>query len=301
MTSNLVQHLQSGRLLVLDGATGTELERRGFLLQPPVWSAAVLWEAPETLQEIHRDYAAAGARLITANTFRTHARNLAAGNRQQQAARWTEVAVRLARDAVDESVWVAGSQAPLGDCYEPDQTPGDVQQMLAEHRAHARNLARAGVDAILVETQITIREAVAATQAAAETGLPVLTSFACRGDGRLISGESVFAAAQAVRAFSPAALLLNCLPARAIPVALAELARAAEGLPYGLYPNTGHCDESGAWSDTELRDAAVLGSAAVEWFQGGARLIGGCCGTTPEHVLRLKDAILSAESRSPRG
>ncbi|QDU38297.1 Homocysteine S-methyltransferase [Maioricimonas rarisocia] len=266
MSSNLLEYLHSGRLLVLDGATGTELERRGYALQPPVWSAAVLWEAPGTLQEIHRDYAAAGARLITANTFRTHARNLAAGNRQDEAAHWTEVAVRLARDAVGDSAWVAGSQAPLGDCYEPDQTPEDQQQMLEEHRGHARNLARAGVDAILVETQITIREAVAA-------------------------------AAKEVLAFSPAALLLNCLPAGAIPVALPELARAADGLPYGLYPNTGHCDASGQWSDTELRDPANLASSAAGWIRDGARLIGGCCGTTPAHISRLKDAIPPADSR----
>lgn len=295
MTSTVLEHLQSGKLLILDGATGTELERRGYTLVPPVWSASVLWEAPETLQAIHRDYVAAGARLITANTFRTHARNLAAGNREQEAAHWTEVAVRLAREAVGDSAWVAGSQAPLGDCYRPEQTPEDERQMLEDHRQHARNLARAGVDAILVETQITIREAVAATQAATETGLPVLTSFACRGDGRLISGESVGDAARAVRALSPVALQLNCLSAAAIPVALSELATAAGGCPFGLYPNTGQCDATGTWSDTELKDPAVFASTAAEWIRCGARLIGGCCGTTPEHISRLKTAILPVE------
>src|SRR5688572_4873968 len=102
----------------MDGALGTELARRGLALDSKLWSAAALRDAPRLVQDIHRDYALAGAELLTANTFRTHRRNLDAAGLGDRAFDLTKTAVDLARSAADQSslpVWVAGSQAPLAD------------------------------------------------------------------------------------------------------------------------------------------------------------------------------------------
>ena len=95
-------------------------------------------------------------------------------------------------------------------------------------------LATAGVDLILVETQNTIREAIAATKAATDTGLPAFVSFVCGVDGRLLSGETVTAAVEAVLPYKPVALLLNCLPADEAIAPLMELIAAAESIPIGI-------------------------------------------------------------------
>ncbi len=284
--------IQQQRPILLDGATGSELNRRGVDTRLPLWSTHALLSAPDVLLQIHRDYVAAGAEVITANTFRTHGRNLAATGVSDRAADLTHQAVELARQAAkaapaDRPVWVAGSQAPLEDCYSPNLVPDD-DTLLSEHRAMADNLAAAGVDVILVETQNTIREAIAATRAATDTGLPALVSFVCGADGRLLSDESISAAARAVLAFQPAALLVNCLPTNVVVPVMRELHAAAPSLPFGAYANIGRSDPVQGWVNTDAADPAVYAQHAQSWLDAGAHFVGGCCGTTPEHIRQLE-------------
>jgi len=291
----LLDRLGEARPILLDGATGTELHRRGVATSLPLWSAAALIDAPAIVQQIHRDYVAAGAEVITANTFRTHERNLWAGgmpDAKVAAARLTCEAVTLARAAVGTAAWVAGSQAPLEDCYSPQLTPPN-DELDREHRQMAENLAAAGVDFILVETQPTIGEAVAATRAAAATGLPVLTSFVCRADGCLLSGEPLAEAARAVIPLKPAAVLVNCAPARAMHRLLEILRGECGDTPRGCYANIGEPDDVRGWRNT-AEDPAIYAAHAQTWLAAGAHLIGGCCGTTPRHIERLRHLIDAA-------
>jgi homocysteine S-methyltransferase len=274
--------------ILLDGATGTELARRGINVNVPEWSAAALVTAPDLVRQVHADYFAAGAELITANTFRTHARNLSRCGLASRAAELTSLAVSLALEAGGDRAWVLGSQAPLEDCYSPQLVPPDAD-LQREHREMARHLANAGVDGILVETQNTIREALAAARAAAETGLSVLISFVCGRDGRLLSGERLSAAADAVLPLEPVMLLVNCLPVDAAPQVLSKLVAAAGSRPVGLYANIGYADERGQWVNTDNIDPQVYARQASDWLRQGARLIGGCCGTTPAHTAALDD------------
>lgn len=276
--------------LLLDGATGTELTRRGIDTSLPLWSAAALRDVPEVVRQIHADYVAAGAEVITANTFRTHGRSLAPAGLADQAAEWTKVAVGLARDAAQGRAYVAGSQAPLEDCYEPQRTPPE-HELAAEHAAMANHLAAAGVDVILVETQPTIREAVAAATAAIATGLPVLVSFVCRSDGKLFSGETVADAVTAVRPLGPDAVMVNCCPAPQAGGLLQTLASAAPDIPRGAYANIGEMDPVQGWRTTGAEDPQQYADWARQWLSAGARLIGGCCGTTPEHIRRLRKLL----------
>jgi len=182
-----VDRLASGPPLLLDGATGTELERRGARCEGPLWSARALLDDPAMILRIHRDYVAAGAEILTANTFRTQARTLARGNLGERAAELTQIAIELARSAIGHAGFVAGSMPTLEDCWQPGLVPDDVA-LAREHPEHAANLARAGADLLLIETMNSVREACAAVRAAKATGLPVWVSFACDDAARLLSG-----------------------------------------------------------------------------------------------------------------
>jgi S-methylmethionine-dependent homocysteine/selenocysteine methylase len=276
------------RPVLLDGPTGTELHRRGVDTSLPLWSARAIEEAPDILESIHRDYVEAGAEVLTACTFRTHERSLAAGGRAGLAAEWTRRAVEIARlAAAGRPAFVAGSLAPLEDCYSPELCPDDVD-LEREHAAMARHLADAGVDLVLAETHNTVRESEAAACAAAATGLPFLVSFVCDADGRLLSGESVTDAARAVLPHRPAALLVNCAPTPDLERPLRELAEAAGNVPVGAYGNVGRAHPVHGWESTDAEDPDAYARYAGRWLDLGARLVGACCGTTPEHVRRLR-------------
>jgi homocysteine S-methyltransferase len=294
---SFLKRLSVSRPILLDGATGTELNRRGVNIDLPLWSARALLAAPEVLRQIHSDYVRAGAEIVTANTFRLHHRSLAAGGLGESAAVLTRQAVHLARAATLEAApgrpcFVAGSLAPLEDCYSPERVPPQAE-CEREHAEMAQHLAEAGVDLILVETMNTIREAQAATRAARATGLPVLTSFVCRTDGRLFSGESVSAAVQAVAPMGVVGLLINCTPSITIHEPFAALRASARTQPasppiQGLYANIGHTDAVAAWSLTEDVSPLEYARRAAGWLRQGANLVGGCCGTTPAHIAALR-------------
>jgi S-methylmethionine-dependent homocysteine/selenocysteine methylase len=273
--------------LLLDGALGTELERRGVPARLPLWSARALLERPEAVAAIHRDYALAGAEALTADTFRTGRRALAREGHGARAGELTRLAVALARSAAEAApreVFVLGSQAPLEDCYRPDLVPDDAA-LEREHGEHAEALAAAGVDAILVETMNAAREAAAAARAAREAGVPFLASFACGASARLLSGEPLEAGLEAALRFGPIAVGANCLPPPALEACLPALARA--GLPFLVYPNLGAPDAGGGFAASAAVTPERFGELARAWLAAGAAAVGGCCGTRPAHVAAL--------------
>lgn len=285
------QRLRAGMLL-LDGAIGTELDRRGVDISLPLWSARAILDAPDTLLQIHLDYLHAGAELITTNTFRTHNRNLQPDGMHGKAQDLTRRAVEIARQAIEESgahAYLAGSISPLEDSYSPRRTPPDAELKI-EHSAMADCLAECGVDVILVETMNTLREAVAATRSAVATGRPTLASVVCGRDGRLLSGEPISVAAKELTALQPDALLINCAPAPVLHRSLASL-RDNTSLPVGAYGNVGFRDKNGGWLQTDAVQPAAYAAYAHRWSTAGAKLIGGCCGTSPAHIAALRKAF----------
>jgi len=289
-----LQRLAEPRPILLDGATGTELERRGVVTSSPIWSAAALLSAPNLVEQIHRDYLQAGAEIIITNTFRTHRRSLDKVGRGDEAASLTTLAVDLAQKAVRESgkgAFVAGSMAPLEDSYSTGE-PLPREVYLREHMEMARNLAAAGVDLLLIETMKDVAEAEAAAEAARATGLPFGVSFICKADGRLFSGESLAQAVQAVERYGPSFLGINCTPAPSLDKALIEL-RAATQLPIAVYANPGHTEDYEHWGETEATQPEAYARYAQQWLSLGAKLVGGCCGTRPEHIaaIRITEAV----------
>jgi S-methylmethionine-dependent homocysteine/selenocysteine methylase len=263
-------------MIVLDGATGTELARRGVDTRGALFSAEALLsdKGIQTLREVHRDYVQAGAQVITADTFRT--------NPRKAGARWrelTNLAVQIAKGSGADLV--AGSIAPVEDCYRPDlRPPPDVA--LAEHREFARALAEAGCDLLLVETVNACDEGLAAVRAAAETGKPVWVSAMSMRDGRMSSGEDL---EDFFKAAGASAVLINCVPCDGVDAGL-EAARKT-GLPFGAYAHMGEVDPASGWPSTPVLPPDAYAQRAKRWLDRGATIVGGCCGTTPEHIAAL--------------
>jgi S-methylmethionine-dependent homocysteine/selenocysteine methylase len=279
--------MQASAPLLLDGATGTELERLGVDCALPLWSARALLDAPGVVEAIHRSYAQAGVDLVTANTFRTQRRTLARAGLGDRARELTALAVELARRACARAArppLVLGSAPPLEDCYEPSRVPDDAA-LAREHGEHARHLAEAGVDAVLVETMNTTREAVAAARAAREAGLDCIVSFVPDAGGRLLSGEPLGGALDAVAALAPLAVGVNCGPPAVLARCLPAL-RATE-LPVALYPNSGAFSPDGV---APVLSPDAFATALRGWGEAGARFLGGCCGTGPAHLAAARRA-----------
>ena len=287
------ERLASGRPLLLDAAMGTELQRRDADTTLPLWSARPLLKDPELVWTVHGDEVSAGADILTADTFRTHARSLAKGGLGERSGELTAKAIQLAHQAAaapGREVFVAGSLSPLEDCYRPDLTPDD-ESLAREHEAQARFLAEAGVDLILAETHNSIREAEAALRAAKATGLPVVLSLVTDGEGRLLSGERIADAARVLLSHAPEVLGINCVPAVRLAGDLALLAEAAPGMPLAAYGNLGLPADDKGWSFTEELSPEEYATHARRWLDLGARIVGGCCGTTPEHTRALRKLI----------
>jgi S-methylmethionine-dependent homocysteine/selenocysteine methylase len=293
LSGSLGARLSSGPPLLLDAAMGTELQRRDADTKLPLWSASALIRDPELVWTIHSDEVSAGAEILTANTFRTHARSLAKAGLAERSGELGALAVQLAHQAAaapGRDIFVAGSLSPLEDCYRPDLVPDDAA-LAREHGAQARFLADAGVDLILAETHNTIREAAAALRAAKATGIPVFVSLVTDGKGSLLSGESIADAAKALLQLGPDVLGINCVPAARLAGDLAVLAAAAPGVPLLAYGNLGLPDDSRGWAFTEELSPEEYAETARGWIERGARIVGGCCGTTPAHSRALRQAI----------
>lgn len=293
--------------ILLDGAMGTELHRRGVDISLPLWSARALETAPEVVRAIHQDYLAAGAQLLTANTFRTttftyQRAGLDGKSAREAARRASQHAVSLAREAARDypqsGILVAGSLAPVGDCYLPGDYPGaDVARKT--YRELARWLAAAGVDLLLLETHITLEEALLALAAAAGTGLPVLASCLINEDLQLWGGASLSEAVRFAEGEGAQGILINCV---SLPLARkgVEALSNLTTLPYGVYANAGRSRPSAEGVIEEYVPDEEFGAAALDWLDLGARMIGGCCGTTPHSIAVLRRSVSSLANPSNR-
>ncbi|MCC7538503.1 MAG: homocysteine S-methyltransferase family protein [Deltaproteobacteria bacterium] len=265
------------RPCVLDGPMGTMLAERGVETPAPLWSAHALEVAPDVVASIHRAYADAGATVHTTATFRTQ--------RRHAGARWRSLvheAVRLARDAVPATHRVAGSVAPLEDCYEPSRSPGAAA--FAEHAELADALAEEGVDLLLCEAFPRVDEALAALAAARRTGLPVWLSFTAGPSAELLTPSAIAQGARRARDLGADVVLVNCTAA-----ALCEpyaQALAAASVPWGIYANVGRPSD-GFRDAPDEEGPSRHARLAARWIERGTRVVGGCCGMTPRHVAAV--------------
>ncbi len=288
--------------LILDGATGTELERRKVAAELPLWSAAALTEHPEVVEAIHRDYVVAGADIVVANTFRTNPRTLRAAGLVERGEELNRLAVELARGGVVKGrarrtitgtiknpIFVAAGVAPVEDCYHPELVP-DESVLDTEHGRMLRWIEAAGPDLVWIETMGTIREARAAARAAREVELPFAVSFVTRENGDLLGGEPLEDAIAAIEPLEPIAFGLNCIPPSGMTAILPRLRKATDR-PLAAYAHINYPMPIFGWSYSQTATPTEYAEHARRWLDLGASIIGGCCGTTPEHIRAVRDNL----------
>lgn len=286
-------------ILLLDGATGTELGRRGVDLSPPLWTARALVEQSDLVRRVHREYLEAGADAITTCTFRTHQRTLAKVGMGREWSRLTALAVELAceaRDEVNADALVFGSVAPLEDCYTPHAAP-HAEVCAHEHEAMIRALLDSGVDFILIETIGSLREAIAAAEVAQRLApgrwIICFLTKSVGPPGVLLDGDTIIDALDAVR--GAAAIGVNCIPPAAVERNL-HLMRSLLGNDAGsprliAYANTGSLEDDGTWLETDAANPETYANYALRWVDAGASIIGGCCGTSPATIRAIRQRL----------
>ena len=291
--STFLAVLHSGRRIVSDGATGTNLIARGL----PHGTTAENWvlDQPDQIIRLHEEFIAAGADLILTCTFGATSLRLAGSSIAGRAVEVNQRAVQLARQAVgDRSVWVAGSLGPVGGLLKPygPLEPAAVTEAYAEQ---ARALTGAGVDLLAIETQFDLGEAKAAIQGVRSVSdLPLICSFSYDRGRRTMMGVSPTQAARQLADLGIHAIGVNC--GRSLEENLQNLVelRQATSLPIWFKPNAGlpHVDEQNR--TTYSVTPAEMGAQAPAWLAAGAQIIGGCCGTTPEHLAQIARAVKAA-------
>lgn len=283
----------SGRVL-LDGATGTELERRGVAMHGRAWTAEAVLSRPEVVRAVHRDYIEAGAEVITVNSFSLAKHMLLPAGLGSRFVELNDKAVGLALAAREEcgaKVAVAGSIAPTTFCADPSQDYLQPDQALAGYGLQAEVLQRAGIDLLIVEMIGDILQGSLAVQAACDTGLPVWLGFSCRRDqhGRLMLWDRGDLLADGVKAMAAiggdAALIMHTEVADA-GEAFSQLRQHWPG-PLGVYAHSGVFVMPN-WQFNGVISPDDYAAAAGCWLEMGARILGGCCGIGPEHIRRLQ-------------
>lgn len=289
---------------ILDGGMGRELKRIGAPFRQPEWSALALIEAPQAVLEVHRGFVAAGAEVITTNSYALVPFHIGEQRFAAEAEQLAELAGRLARAAATDrpGIRVAGSLPPLFGSYRPDlfdaaAAPARIAPLIAGLGPH--------VDLWLAETLSATAEARVVADALAQRDKPLWLSFTLEDEAadaaasaRLRSGEPVEDAARLALECGAAALLFNCSQPEVMEGALRAARSVAAGLPLGVYANAFPPQPKDASANETLHD--LRGDLdppgylhwVRRWLDCGATIIGGCCGIGPEHVAAIADLRL---------
>ena len=316
---DLDDRLDRGGALILDGAIGTELERRGAPGPHDASWAVALDTHPDLVRAVHEDYIRAGAEVITTNTFSSGRHALRKIGHDQDFRAWNELAVRLAVEARDATarhpVWIAGSVAAFGNgaMHYPSLDgnyvwgESDAATLRENFRGQAELLAEAGCDLILLELFCAdAADAELAMREVGGLGLPLwisLSAMVDAGSPELWNHTLGLDTARNPERREPladivdragdcgaSALLVMHCEIDAVEPALGVMGARWDG-PLGAYPNrTGHWDGT-RWVFTENLSPDVFASLAGRWRDRGARIVGGCCGFGPDHIGTLAHAM----------
>jgi S-methylmethionine-dependent homocysteine/selenocysteine methylase len=305
MVTGAVERAAAGELVVIDGGTGTEIQRRGGAMDDATWCAEANLERPDLVREVHRAYLEAGAEVIIANTFATSPLLFATIGRDDDVATIDRAAVRLAREAVEAAggtAAVAGSVSTMqpvlsGDDRTDRLRPWTKVEVRERFRRKARTLAEAGVDLLVMEMMRDTGASVWATEAAMETGLPVWIglSFEPGPDGGLVGwGRPECAMDDVVAALvatGPDLVAVMHTSVDDTGPALAAV-RSQYGGPLGAYPESGRFAMPD-WVFVDVIGVGELVEIARTWLAQGVTVVGGCCGISPQHIAGLATAVRS--------
>lgn len=296
----------SKRILILDGAMGTMLQRKGLQGNSESFNLT----NPETIGEIHNEYIEAGADIITANSFSANSISQSEYNLSEKAGQMAEAAARIARKAADEApckIWVAGSVGPTSkslslaqNINDPVFRPYSFDGMAEAFERQIRGLINGGVDLLLFETCFDALNTKAALYAIGHipeaSDIPIMISASMSDrSGRTLTGQTMEAFYRSVQHCSPLSFGLNCsLGAEEMIPLIAEVASFAT-CAVSCYPNAGLPNEMGEYDETPSQMAESVRKMALA---GSVNIVGGCCGTTPEHIKAVAEAVKGISPRA---
>ena len=284
----LYQKLSQG-VVLLDGATGSELRRLGM----PVGVSTELWalEHPEVITELQRAYVDAGSDIIYAPTFSANRLGLQMHGIEDRLREINAGLVRLSKKAADGRAWVAGDITTTGQPLEPVGRM-TYQALFDLYREQIEVLAGAGADLLVAETMLTVDETACAVEAAKSVcDLPVLCSLTMEADGHLLFGGTAAEAVETLQAVGASAVGLNCSVGPDQLEAVVAGMKAVATVPVIAKPNAGLpvMDDQGRAHYSMGPDAFVR--AMERLIAAGASIVGGCCGTSPAYIRALKEAV----------
>lgn len=288
-------------IILLDGGMGQELIRRGASGNGTMWSGWALIEAPDEVRGVHSDYVAAGADVITTNTYVTTRPRMETYGIPDRFEELNELAASICRgvaDGVDRDISVAGSLPPQFASYQVELPVGEGE--LAEMYAEQAGILAPHCDLLLTETLSSVTECRAAVRGARSTGLPVWMgcTLADHGADTLRSGETIEQLLDGLAGQMPDAILFNCTSPESVTATIAN-AVAHAGVPVGAYAN-GFTHIPDGWliaDDASLPDAridldpATYADHVARWLSDGATIVGGCCEIGPAHIAALRSLI----------
>jgi S-methylmethionine-dependent homocysteine/selenocysteine methylase len=297
----------AARVVVLDGAIGTELEVRGAAMEYDAWSARANLSEPDLVRQVHADYIRAGADVITANTFSALEDALTRDGMGAQMEEINRRGIELCLEACDAAaahpVVVAGaiSAVPIFVSSNlPSNGAARHAALLDKYRRNAFILAEAGAQVLALEMIITRAEGLAAIEAALETGLPVWAGVSCEPSvqGELMTpppldeesrrAEPFRDVINEIKGSGVAACMVMHSPIEVVIPAL-DLISGIWDIPLGAYPHHGHWDRP-LWV-TDSIEPAEFTRHAQRWIERGARWVGGCCGIGPDVIENLARSV----------
>lgn len=301
-----IQTELSKRILILDGAMGTMLQRKGLQGNSESFNLT----NPETIGEIHNEYIEAGADIITTNSFSANSISQSEYNLSDKAGQMAEAAARIACKAADEAprkIWVAGSVGPTSkslslaqNINDPIFRPYSFDGMAEAFEVQIRGLVKGGVDLLLFETCFDALNTKAALYAIGHipeaSDIPIMISASMSDrSGRTLTGQTMEAFYRSVQHCSPLSFGLNCsLGAEEMIPLIAEVASFAT-CAVSCYPNAGLPNEMGEYDETPSQMAESVRKMALA---GSVNIVGGCCGTTPEHIKAVAEAVKGISPRA---
>jgi|TARA_B100000959_G_scaffold41473_1_gene41583 S-methylmethionine-dependent homocysteine/selenocysteine methylase len=296
------------KITLIDGAMGTQIRARGYEVpshHSSIWSAQALMDNPHIVKEIHKDYISAGAEIITTNNYAVTQNLLERENLGHRLEELTSLSIDIAKEAKKESgknIKIAASLPPLDTSYRPDLV-GDITSIEKKYMEIV-DIVKDRVDLIIIETMSSSMEASGALSACAKTDIEVWLGYTLQGIRKNIlpSGENLIDAINKVKHFNISAYVINCSSANITTEAIKLLSNEIDK-PFGGYANSVNVNqiidgddevdnaENLQVENQQLINAIDYSVIVKNWIDNGATIVGGCCGTSPEHIKKINDLI----------
>lgn len=288
-----MQRIRNGENILIDGATGTEIERRGVPMVDYAWNGAGALTHPDVVRQVHEDYIRYGAQVVISNTFSTSRYVLRDAGLEEHFEFLNRRGVELAREARDNTgapdILVAGGITHWS--FTGNYPSNDILQANIEHQAAI--MAAAGADLIILEMMTDIERFLILLAAAQKTGLPVWVGFSCKlddkGEVRLLEGPTLVEGIEAIKDHDVPLVFIMHTEVEDIEPSLDVLQANWTG-PIGVYAHSGRFVAPN-WIFTDTISPEDYSSAAKKWQQRGVQVIGGCCGIGVEHIQLLSDVV----------